>query len=94
VTRNLAAAVRVGLALPILGRAGYAANTPQAPEVLFTLRIVYSLVTSLLGVPAFAIALAYPIERARNAATREGIRARHAGGVARLRPGRILGATS
>jgi len=95
VTRNLAAAARVGLALPILGRAGYAANTRQALEVLLTLRIVYSVVTSVVGLLGFAIALADPIRRACHTAIREGIRALHASGVARdpLPLGRILRVT-
>jgi len=93
VTRNLAAAARVGLALPILGRAGYAANARQALEVLLTLRIVYSVVTSVVGLLGFAIALADPIRRACHAAIRD--RALHASGVARdpLPLGRILRVT-
>ncbi|HME68601.1 MAG TPA: sigma-70 domain-containing protein [Myxococcota bacterium] len=63
VTLKLFAAVGVGLALPIPGRAGYAPTAAQAPEVLLTLRALYALVPCNL--PGSAIARTDPIERAR-----------------------------
>lgn len=90
---TLAAAIGVGLALPIFGRAGYVAQVPLTPEVLLTLRARYALVPSLRNLLGFAIALASPTLRARHAAIREGIRVRRV--VAdRLRTARMPGATS
>ncbi len=61
VTRKLAAALGVGLALLILGYTGYRPNIPQTPEVTFTLRALYALAPCICNALGFIIALKYPI---------------------------------
>jgi GPH family glycoside/pentoside/hexuronide:cation symporter len=63
IARKLAAALGVGLALFLLGRAGYKPNVEQSAGVLLTLRILYSLVPCLCNLAAFIVLLAYPISR-------------------------------
>jgi GPH family glycoside/pentoside/hexuronide:cation symporter len=63
ITKKLAAALGVGLALTILGAVGYTPNVEQSQQVQFTLRVLYALVPSLCNIAAFVIALAYPISR-------------------------------
>jgi GPH family glycoside/pentoside/hexuronide:cation symporter len=63
ISKKLAAALGVGLALAILGGAGYTPNMAQSEKVQFTLRVLYALVPSLCNIVAFVIALAYPISR-------------------------------
>ena len=63
VTRKLAAAVGVGVALSILGYAGYQPNTSQTPQVTLALRILYALVPCVCNALGFLIALRYPISR-------------------------------
>jgi len=63
ITKKLAAALGVGLALSILGAVGYTPNVEQSEQVQLTLRILYALVPSLCNIAAFVIALAYPISR-------------------------------
>jgi GPH family glycoside/pentoside/hexuronide:cation symporter len=63
ITKKLAAALGVGLALSILGAVGYTPNVEQSEQVQFTLRVLYALVPSLCNIAAFLIALAYPISR-------------------------------
>lgn len=61
IAKKLAAAVGVGVSLPILGLAGYVPNAEQPESVLLALRTLYALVPSLCNLAAFLIALAYPI---------------------------------
>jgi GPH family glycoside/pentoside/hexuronide:cation symporter len=63
ITKKLAAALGVGLALSILGAVGYTPNVEQSEQVQLTLRVLYALVPSLCNIAAFVIALAYPISR-------------------------------
>ncbi|MCG6918164.1 MAG: MFS transporter [Deltaproteobacteria bacterium] len=63
ITKKLAAALGVGLALSILGAVGYTPKVEQSEQVQLTLRIMYALVPSLCNIAAFVIALAYPISR-------------------------------
>ena len=80
IARKAAAALGVGLALVILGRSGYEPNVEQTPEVVFSLRVLYALVPCLLNLVAIAVALAYPIDRARHRAILAGIEERRRGG--------------
>jgi GPH family glycoside/pentoside/hexuronide:cation symporter len=63
ITKKLAAALGVGIALSVLGGVGYTPNVEQSEQVQFTLRVMYALVPSLCNIAAFVIALAYPISR-------------------------------
>lgn len=76
VARKLAAALGVGLALSILGSAGYEPNAEQSPQVIHTLRILYAGVPCLCSVLGILIALAYPITRERHIQNLEQIRSR------------------
>jgi GPH family glycoside/pentoside/hexuronide:cation symporter len=79
VTKKLAAALGVGIALPILGEVGYTPNVEQSEGVLFTLRLLYALVPSVCNIVALLIALAYPISRKRHEDIRLAIAERKAG---------------
>jgi GPH family glycoside/pentoside/hexuronide:cation symporter len=61
IAKKLAAAVGIGVGLPILGLAGYVPNAEQPESVVTALRTLYALVPSLCNIAAFFIALAYPI---------------------------------
>lgn len=63
VSKKLAAAMGVGIALWLLGRSGYVPNAPQTEEVRWMLRVLYALVPSCCNIVAFIIALRYPIDR-------------------------------
>jgi len=92
ITKKLAAALGVGLALSILGAVGYTPNVEQSEQVQFTLRVLYALVPSLCNVAAFVIALAYPISRRMHKDILTAIEGRRAGQPVPdpLRHGRIL----
>jgi GPH family glycoside/pentoside/hexuronide:cation symporter len=61
IAKKMAAAVGIGVGLPILGLAGYVPNAEQPESVVTALKTLYALVPSLCNVAAFFIALAYPI---------------------------------
>jgi GPH family glycoside/pentoside/hexuronide:cation symporter len=61
ITKKLAAALGVGLALPLLGAAGYEPAGHQSEQVIWTLRVLYALIPSLCNLLGLIIALAYPI---------------------------------
>lgn len=61
ISKKLAAAVGIGVSLPILGLVGYVPNAEQPESVLLTLRILYALVPSMCNLVGLLIALAYPI---------------------------------
>jgi GPH family glycoside/pentoside/hexuronide:cation symporter len=63
VTKKLAAALGVGLSLPILGLTGYEPNVAQAPGVVFALRVLYALVPCICNAIAFFVLLRYPISK-------------------------------
>ncbi|UCG22589.1 MAG: MFS transporter [Deltaproteobacteria bacterium] len=92
ITKKLAAALGVGLALSILGAVGYTPNVEQSEQVQFTLRVLYALVPSLCNVAALVIALAYPISRRMHKDILAAIEGRRAGQPVTdpLRHGRIL----
>ncbi len=79
ITKKLAAALGVGIALPILGRVGYTPNVEQSDAVLLTLRLLYALVPSVCNIVALIIALAYPISRKRHEEIRLAIAERKKG---------------
>lgn len=79
VARKFAAAVGVGLALPLLDFAGYVPNVEQSETVRWTLSALYALAPALLTLAGLALALAYPIDRRRHAAILAAIAARKRG---------------
>lgn len=80
-SRKLAAAASVGVALWILGEVGYVPNVEQSPDVLLTLRVLYCLVPSLLAFAALVLVLGYPIDREAHARIRDAIARRKAGEI-------------
>ena len=92
ITKKLAAALGVGLALSILGAVGYTPNVEQSEQVQLTLRVLYALVPSLCNIAAFVIALAYPISRRIHKDILAAIEERRVGQsvIDPLRPSRIL----
>jgi MFS/sugar transport protein len=71
-----------GAALPlaVLGAAGYVPNQAnQSPEVILTLRVLFSIVPALLNSVGLALMWWYPLTEARHAEIREGV-ARHTRG--------------
>ena len=62
IAKKFAAAIGVGVGLPILGLAGYVPNAEQPESVVQALRTLYALVPSVCNMAAFVIALAYPID--------------------------------
>jgi Na+/melibiose symporter-like transporter len=67
IAEKLAAALGVGLALPLLGLAGYVPNVEQPPQVLLTLKVLYVAVPCVCNAVAFAVLLRYPLDRAAHA---------------------------
>jgi GPH family glycoside/pentoside/hexuronide:cation symporter len=92
ISKKLAAAVGVGVALFVLGRAGYVPNVEQSEAVKTTLRVFYALVPVLCNLIAMGIVSAYPIGKETHMAIREAVRLRGSGKAVRdpLRPARIL----
>lgn len=79
VSRKAAAALGVGVALPILGAAGYQPNVAQTPAVVDTLRLLYAAVPCLCNIVAIALATAYPIDKQRQRDVLDAIARRRAG---------------
>jgi GPH family glycoside/pentoside/hexuronide:cation symporter len=79
IARKLAAALGVGLALPILGAVGYQPGVEQTPQVELALRTMYALVPSLCNGVALLIALYYPIDQGVHTRILEGIALRREG---------------
>lgn len=79
VVRKLAAALPVGVALPLLDWAGYDAKlqSEQPANVYFTLRILYTIVPSICSAVAIWIAFRYPIDRKRHAEILKELAERH-----------------
>ncbi len=80
VARKMAAALGVGLALPVLGWVGYMPNVAQSPEVVTTLKALYALVPAVLTVVGLLIAWNYPIGKREHRAILDAIEARRQGG--------------
>jgi GPH family glycoside/pentoside/hexuronide:cation symporter len=79
VAEKAAAAVGMGIALIILGIAGYVPNRSQEPQVLLTLRVLYVLVPCLCNAAAIALVLRYPINARRHRDVLSAIERRRAG---------------
>jgi GPH family glycoside/pentoside/hexuronide:cation symporter len=79
ISKKLAAALGVGMALSILGFIGYVPNVEQTPQVQLALRVLYSLVPSICNIIAFVIAFAYPISSRIHEKIRAAISERQAG---------------
>ncbi len=92
VAEKLAAAIGVGLALPLLGAVGYVPNVAQTPRVLLTLRLLYVAVPCVCNAIAFAVLLAYPIDREVHGRVLAALEARRAGRAVPdpLHPRRVL----
>jgi GPH family glycoside/pentoside/hexuronide:cation symporter len=63
VSKKLAAALGVGIALGLLGTAGYEPNIEQSEYVVLTLRTLYAAVPSLLNIFAVFIISFYPLNK-------------------------------
>ena len=68
ISRKMAAAFGVGVALTILGSVGYQPNVAQTPQVVLTLKILYALVPALFNILGIIIALFYPLNRSSHQA--------------------------
>jgi GPH family glycoside/pentoside/hexuronide:cation symporter len=79
ISKKLAAALGVGVALTVLGGSGYEPGTHQPEEVRLTLRVLYALVPSICNFVAIAIAMAYPITVAKHEQIKAGIASIKAG---------------
>ena len=92
ISKKLAAALGVGIALYALGASGYRPNVPQPPEVVLTLRILYALAPSFCNIIALLIALAYPIDQKTHEKIKQAIAVRMAGNAVEdpLRPGQMI----
>jgi GPH family glycoside/pentoside/hexuronide:cation symporter len=66
ISKKLAAALGVGVALTALGSSGYEPKTPQPEAVQLTLRVLYALVPSICNFLSIAIAMAYPISAVKH----------------------------
>lgn len=82
VARKIAAAVGVGLALPVLGWVGYVPNVEQTPLVVNTLKALYALAPAVLTVAGLLIAWNYPIGKREHKAILDAIEVRRNGGSA------------
>lgn len=79
VSKKLAAALGVGIALAVLGVLGYEPGVEQSPHVLLSLRVLYALVPSLCNLAALLIAIIYPISAARHEDIKRAIAERKSG---------------
>jgi GPH family glycoside/pentoside/hexuronide:cation symporter len=79
ISKKLAAALGVGIALSTLGMAGYQPNVTQPESVVFTLRLLYALVPSLCNLAALIIAVFYPISTRLHSDIRDAIDQRKKG---------------
>ena len=92
VAKKLSSALGMGLALPLLGLAGYVPDQPQPPQVIATLKVLYALVPCLFNILAIFAALKYPLNKANHQAILAAIQDRREGRPVEdpLQPGRIL----
>ena len=90
ITKKLAAALGVGVALSLLGAAGYDPKTEQSEDVILMLKILYALVPSLCNILGILIALAYPLNSRIHEDIRSAVADRKRGLEVQdpLRPGR------
>ena len=73
VSRKMAAALGVGVALPILGALGYQPNVEQTEGTKLALRLLYVGVPVICNLLAIVVARRYPIDRKRHEEIREAI---------------------
>jgi GPH family glycoside/pentoside/hexuronide:cation symporter len=71
--------------IAILSAVGYVPNVAQTPEVVFTIKFLYSVFPAAFYVASLLVVLRYPISAAVHAAIREGIDA-HARGETAVDP--------
>jgi GPH family glycoside/pentoside/hexuronide:cation symporter len=92
VAKKLSSALGMGLALPLLGLAGYVPDQPQTPEVILTLKVLYALVPCLFNILAIGVALKYPLNKTNHQAILSAIKERREGRPVEdpLHPGRTL----
>ncbi len=79
IARKLAAALGAGLALPVLGLAGYVPNVEQTETVRLVLRVLYAGVPCVCSVLGMLIVITYPIDRAAHTRILAAVAARAAG---------------
>ena len=79
ISKKLAAALGVGIALSALGAVGYQPNVVQPEQVQFTLRLLYALIPSVCNLLALGIALLYPINSQNHGKILQAIKARKEG---------------
>lgn len=79
VSKKLAAALGVGIALSFLSFSGYRPNVEQAEEVKVVLRTLYALIPSICSLAAIAIAFRYPIDGDKHEAILKAIKDRRLG---------------
>jgi len=68
ISRKMAAALGVGVALTVLGAVGYQPNVTQTPQVVLALKVLYALVPALFNLLGIIIALFYPLNRSSHQA--------------------------
>lgn len=92
VAKKMSSALGMGLALPLLGLAGYVPDQPQSPQVVLTLKVLYALVPCLFNILAIAVALKYPLNKTNHQAILLAIQERREGRPVEdpLHPGRTL----
>lgn len=83
IAKKVSSAAGLGLALPILGAAGYQAGVEQTEQVKLVLRVLYALLPCLCNAVAICIALRYPIDAKSHAAILNSIREGRIGEKAR-----------
>ena len=75
----MASALGIGMALAMVGAAGYEPNLEQSGQVVLTLRIMYALISCLCNAADFIIALAYSIGAREHGRILKAVEARRQG---------------
>jgi len=76
VVTKASAAVGAGVALPVLGAAGYVAGSPQNADVVLVLRVLYCLVPCACYAAALLIVVRYPLDETAHAGIRAALDSR------------------
>lgn len=92
ITKKLAAALGIGIALPLLGATGYEPAGTQSEQVILMLRVLYALIPSLCNLLALLIVFAYPINSRIHKEIRDAIADQKKGLRVEdpLNPGRVI----
>jgi GPH family glycoside/pentoside/hexuronide:cation symporter len=77
VIRKVAAALGVGVALPMMQAAGYEPNVEQTDTTKLVIRLLYVGVPVVCNVLAIVVAWRYPIDKERHAEIRQRIAEEH-----------------